>query len=30
LAEPTIASLAVSDGQIFFRTHRHLWSIGQR
>ena len=28
LAEPTIASMAVSNGEIFIRTHRALWCIG--
>ena len=27
LAEPTIASMAVSDGEIFIRTHAALWCI---
>jgi outer membrane protein assembly factor BamB len=27
LAEPTIGSMAVSDGDIFLRTHRALWCI---
>jgi outer membrane protein assembly factor BamB len=27
LAEPTIASMAVSDGEIFIRTHEALWCI---
>jgi outer membrane protein assembly factor BamB len=26
--EPMSASLAVSDGEIFIRTHKHLWCIG--
>jgi outer membrane protein assembly factor BamB len=30
LAEPTIASMAVSDGQLFIRTYRHLWCIGRQ
>ena len=25
----TNSSLAVSDGQLFLRTHRHLWCIGK-
>lgn len=29
LAEPTIASPALSDGQIFIRTQRNLWCIGK-
>lgn len=29
LAEPTIASMAVSGGNIFLRTHRHLWCVGE-
>jgi outer membrane protein assembly factor BamB len=29
LAEPTIASMAVSDGEIFIRTHRALWCVGE-
>ena len=29
LAETTISSLAVSDGQIFIRTYKHLWCIGE-
>ena len=28
LAEPTIASMAVSNGEIFVRTHQALWCIG--
>jgi outer membrane protein assembly factor BamB len=28
LKERTLASPAVSDGQIFIRTHQHLWCIG--
>jgi outer membrane protein assembly factor BamB len=28
LGEPTNASLAVSDGALFIRTHKHLWCIG--
>jgi outer membrane protein assembly factor BamB len=27
---PTNASLAVSDGELFIRTHKHLWCIGAR
>jgi hypothetical protein len=30
LAEPTIASMAMSDGEIFIRTQRHLWCVGRR
>ncbi len=30
LGEPTIASMAVSDGEVFIRTHRALWCIGGR
>jgi outer membrane protein assembly factor BamB len=30
LSEPTIASMAVSDGQIFIRTHRNLWCLGKK
>ena len=26
----TNSSLAMSDGQIFLRTHKHLWCIGKR
>ena len=29
LAEPTIASMAISNGEILIRTHRHLWCIGK-
>ena len=29
LREPTIASMAVSDGGVFIRTHLHLWCIAQ-
>src|SRR5438105_8170179 len=28
--EPMNASLAVSDGNIFIRTDKHLWCIGER
>jgi hypothetical protein len=28
LAEPANASLAVSDGDIFIRTHKALWCVG--
>jgi hypothetical protein len=28
LGEKVIASVAVSDGQLFIRSHRHLWCIG--
>jgi outer membrane protein assembly factor BamB len=28
LAETTMASIAPSDGNLFIRTHRHLWCIG--
>jgi outer membrane protein assembly factor BamB len=28
LGEATIASMAVSDGEIFIRTYNHLWCIG--
>lgn len=30
LHEPTIASMAISDGQIFIRTHRNLWCVGKK
>ncbi len=30
LGEKVIASIAVSDGQLFIRSHRHLWCIGKR
>ena len=30
LDEPTQASIAVSDGQLFIRTHESLWCIGKR
>jgi len=30
MGEKVIASLAVSDGQLFIRSHRHLWCIGNR
>lgn len=30
LDEPTRASIAVSDGQLFIRTHKHLYCIGSR
>jgi outer membrane protein assembly factor BamB len=30
LGEPTNASIAVSDGDIFIRTHKHLWCIADR
>jgi outer membrane protein assembly factor BamB len=30
LGEPTNASLAVSGGELFLRTHRHLWCIGKK
>src|SRR5262249_23051298 len=29
LGETTISSLAVSDGEIFLRTYKHLWCIGE-
>jgi outer membrane protein assembly factor BamB len=29
IGEKIIASLAVSDGQLFIRSHRHLWCIGR-
>jgi outer membrane protein assembly factor BamB len=29
LGEPTIASMAVSQNEIFIRTHNHLWCIAQ-
>lgn len=28
LNEPCNSSLAVADGQVFVRTHKHLWSLG--
>ena len=28
--EPMNASLAVSDGEIFLRTDKHLWCIGEQ
>jgi outer membrane protein assembly factor BamB len=30
LAETTMSSPAVSDGEIFIRTHRALWCIGEK
>ena len=30
LGEHTIASMALSDGQIFIRTYNNLWCIGER
>lgn len=30
LGEHTEASLAVSDGELFLRTHKHLWCIGAK
>ena len=30
LGEFTNASLAPSDGEIFIRTHKHLWCIGEK
>ena len=30
LGEPSDSTLAISDGQIFLRTHEHLFCIGQR
>lgn len=30
LGERTLASIAVADGDIFIRTYRHLWCIGNR
>jgi hypothetical protein len=29
LGETTMASLAMSDGEIFIRTHKALWCIGE-
>ena len=29
LSEPTIGSIAVSDGEIFIRTHKALWCLGE-
>jgi outer membrane protein assembly factor BamB len=29
LKERTMASIAVSDGDLFIRTHEHLWCIGK-
>jgi outer membrane protein assembly factor BamB len=30
LGEPTNASMAVSNGELFFRTDKHLWCIGEK
>jgi hypothetical protein len=30
LDEPTNASIALFNGDIFIRTHRHLWCIGKK
>src|SRR5207248_10496549 len=30
LAEPVRSSLAVSDGEIFLRTYKHLWCISEK
>jgi outer membrane protein assembly factor BamB len=30
LDEPVCASLAISDGELFIRTYKHLWCIGAR
>ncbi|MEX0675779.1 MAG: PQQ-binding-like beta-propeller repeat protein [Pirellulales bacterium] len=30
LGEPTNSSTAISDGEIFVRTHEHLWCIGRQ
>ena len=29
LGERTLSSIAISDGQIFIRTYKHLWCIGK-
>jgi hypothetical protein len=29
IAEPVMASLAVSGGELFLRSHRHLWCIAE-
>ena len=29
LGEMTNASIAISDGDIFIRTHEHLWCVGK-
>ena len=30
LGEASNSSVAASDGQLFLRTHQHLWCIGKR
>jgi hypothetical protein len=30
LDEPANASVAVSDGELFIRTFKHLWCIGKK
>lgn len=30
LFEPTLASVAISDGELFIRTHKNLWCLGER
>jgi outer membrane protein assembly factor BamB len=30
LGEPVCASIAVSDGELFIRTYKHLWCIGEK
>lgn len=30
LGEPSNSSVAVSDGQLFIRTHKHLWCVGKK
>jgi len=30
LGEPTRASIAASDGELFIRTYKHLWSVSER
>jgi hypothetical protein len=30
LGEHTDASIAVSNGELFIRTHKHLWCIGRK
>jgi hypothetical protein len=29
IGEPTISSIAASDGELFIRTHRQLWCVGR-
>ncbi len=30
IKERTLASIAVSDGELFFRTYKHLWCISEK